>query len=140
PLARIGDGTIDLSDAYGVGTGPFAAFATRYAYSDFADGVDETAALRQLVEEGVAAGMLYVSDADARPAGAAHPLAHLWDNGADPVAQLAHELEVRRIAMDRFGLHSIRDGASLSFLEQTFLPLYLHHRYQVQATVKSVGG
>jgi hypothetical protein len=140
PLTRIVNGAIDLSDAYGVGVGPFDVFAARYAYSQFPDGADEAAELRRIVEEGVAAGMLYVSDADARPAGAAHPLAHLWDNGADPVAQLAHELEVRRIAMDRFGLHSIRDGASLSFLEQTFLPLYLHHRYQVQATVKSVGG
>src|SRR5690606_38405319 len=140
PLARIGDGTIDLSDAYGVGTGPFAAFATRYAYSDFADGVDETAALRQLVEEGVAAGMLYVSDADARPAGAAHPLGHLWDNGADPVANLAHELDVRRIGMRRFGLASVPDGASLGFLEQTFLPLYFHHRYQVLAAAQSLGG
>lgn len=116
PLTRIVNGAIDLSDAYGVGVGPFDVFAARYAYSQFPDGADEAAELRRIVEEGVAAGMLYVSDADARPAGAAHPLAHLWDNGADPVAQLAHELEVRRIAMDRFGLHSIRDGASLSFL------------------------
>lgn len=140
PATTIVNGQIDLSDAYGVGIGAFDAFASRYAYSHFADGVDEAEALRQIVEEGVAAGMLYVSDADARPAGAAHPLGHLWDNGADPVAQLAHELEVRRIAMDRFGLGNIPDAASLSFLEQMFLPLYLHHRYQVQATVKSVGG
>jgi hypothetical protein len=42
--------------------------------------------------------------------------------------------------MERFGLPAIADGASLSFLEQTFLPLYYHHRYQVQATAKSVGG
>src|SRR5690606_23610897 len=136
PATTIVNGQIDLSDAYGVGIGAFDAFASRYAYSHFADGVDEAEALRQIVEEGVAAGMLYVSDADARPAGAAHPLGHLWDNGADPVAQLAHELEVRRIAMDRFGLGNIPDAASLSFLEQMFLPLYLHHRYQVQATVK----
>lgn len=140
PLAKISNGTIDLSEAYGVGTGPFDAFAVRYAYSDFPAGTDEAAALAAIVAEGEQAGMLYVSDADARPAGAAHPLGHLWDNGADPVAQLAHELEVRRIAMARFGLESIPDGASLSFLEQTFLPLYLHHRYQVQATVKSIGG
>ncbi len=140
PLTRIVDGAIDLSEAYGVGVGPFDMFAARYAYAQFPEGADEAAALRQIVEEGVAAGMLYVSDADARPAGAAHPLAHLWDNGADPVAQLRHELEVRRVAMDRFGLQSIRDGSSLSFLEQMFLPLYLHHRYQVQAAVKSIGG
>ncbi len=140
PLVKITNGALDLSEAYGVGVGPFDTFAVRYAYSQFPASTDEAAELARIVEAGVGAGMLYVSDADARPAGAAHPLGHLWDNGSDPVAALGHELEVRRIAMERFGLSSIRDGASLSFLEQTFLPLYLHHRYQVQATVKSVGG
>lgn len=140
PLVRITNGRLDLSDAYGVGTGPFDAFAVRYAYTHFPAGADEDAELTRIVEQGVADGMLYVSDADARPAGGAHPLGHLWDNGADPVANLAHELEVRRIGLDGFGLSSIRDGASLSFLEQTFLPLYFHHRYQVQAAVKSIGG
>lgn len=140
PLVKIVDGRLDLSDAYGVGIGPFDAFAVRYAYSHFPPGADEDAELARLVEEGVKAGMLYISDADARPAGGAHPLGHLWDNGADPVANLAHELEVRRIGMTTFGLPSIRDGMSLSHLEQTFLPLYFHHRYQVQAAVKSLGG
>lgn len=140
PLVKIANGVLDLSDAYGVGIGPFDAFAVRYAYSDFAPGVDHTAALTRIVEEGVTAGMLYVSDADARPLGSAHPLAHLWDNGSDPVAGLTHQLDVRRIAINGFGLSSIRDGASLSHLEQTFLPLYYHHRYQLQAALKSVGG
>ena len=44
-------------------------------------------------------GMLYIADADARPASAAHPLASLWDNGADPIATLKHEMEVRRIGL-----------------------------------------
>lgn len=140
PLVKITNGSLDLSDAYGVGTGAFDAFAVRYAYAHFPPGSDEDAELARIVENGVKAGMLYVSDNDARPAGAAHPLGHLWDNGADPVANLAHELEVRRLGMDRFGLSSIREGASLSFLEQTFLPLYFHHRYQVLAAVKSLGG
>jgi hypothetical protein len=42
--------------------------------------------------------------------------------------------------MSTFGVTSIPEGASLSFLEQKFLPLYFHHRYQLQAAVKSVGG
>ena len=90
--------------------------------------------------EGIKAGMLFLSDNDARPAGAAHPLANLWDNGADPVAMLRHEMEVRRIALGQFGLANIPVGTPLSLLEAKFLPLYLHHRYQLQAAVKSVGG
>ncbi len=96
--------------------------------------------LEKVLSEGVRAGMLFISDDDARPAGAAHPLANLWDNGSDPVAMLRHEMEVRRIALAQFGLANVPAGTPLSLLEARFLPLYLHHRYQLQAAVKSVGG
>src|SRR5687767_16011654 len=49
-------------------------------------------------------------------------------------------MEVRRIALAQFGLANIAAGTPLSLLEAKFLPLYLHHRYQLQAAVKSVGG
>jgi hypothetical protein len=140
PMARITDGRIDLSDAYGVGIGAFDSFAVKYAYSQFAPGADESAELTRLVDEATASGMLFIADSDARPAGAAHPLASLWDNGSDPVANLTHELAVRRIALSTFDVTRIPEGQSLSFLEQKFLPIYFHHRYQLQATVKSLGG
>jgi hypothetical protein len=140
PLVEIKDGKLDLSNAYAVGVGAYDKFAIRYAYAEFPRGADERAALDKLVDEGVRAGMLFISDADARPAGAAHPLANLWDNGADPVASLRHEMEVRRIALGQFGLGNVPDGTPLSLLEAKFLPLYLHHRYQLQAAVKTVGG
>jgi hypothetical protein len=84
--------------------------------------------------------MLYVTDADARPAGAAHPLGNLWDNGSDPVAALKHELEVRKLAIDRFGAHALASGQPLAELEKAFVPVYLHHRYQVEAAAKMLGG
>jgi hypothetical protein len=84
--------------------------------------------------------MLFISDDDARPPGAAHPLASLWDNGGDPVQMLRHEMEVRRIGLAQFGLDNVPAGTPLSVLEAKLLPLYLHHRYQLQAAVKSVGG
>jgi hypothetical protein len=49
-------------------------------------------------------------------------------------------MEVRRIGLSQFGLASIPAGTPLSMLEATLLPLYLHHRYQLQAAVKSLGG
>jgi Met-zincin/Domain of unknown function (DUF5117) len=140
PLVEIKDGRLDLSNAYAVGIGSYDKFAIRYAYTEFPRGADEQAALDKLVDEGVRAGMLFISDADARPAGAAHPLASLWDNGPDPIASLRHEMEVRRIALSQFGLGNVPSGTPLSLLEAKFLPLYLHHRYQLQAAVKSVGG
>jgi hypothetical protein len=140
PLVEIKDGKLDLSNAYAVGIGAYDKFAITYAYAQFAPGADEAAELEKVLSEGVRAGMLFISDDDARPAGAAHPLASLWDNGADPVASLRHEMEVRRIALRQFGLASVPAGTPLSLLEAKFLPLYLHHRYQLQAAVKSVGG
>lgn len=140
PLIGIENGRLDLSDAYAVGIGAYDKWAIRYAYGDFAEGVDESAALDAIVREGIDAGMLYITDEDARGEGAAHPLANLWDNGSDPVEMLEHQMEVRAIALKQFGLDNLEPGLPVSLLEVRLLPLFLHHRYQVEATVKSVGG
>jgi hypothetical protein len=140
PAVEIKNGRLDLSNAYASGIGAYDKFVIKCAYSEFPPGANEPAELERIIEEGVAAGMLFISDADARPAGAAHPLASLWDNGADPIAELRHEMEVRRIGLSQFGLGNIPAGTPLSVLEAKLLPLYLHHRYQLQAAVKSVGG
>ena len=140
PMVEIKNGKLDLSNAYAIGIGAYDKFAIKYAYSELVPGANENAELERILEEGVAAGMLFLSDADARPPGAAHPLASLWDNGDDPIAMLRHEMEVRRIGLSQFGLGSVTAGTPLSLLEAKLLPLYLHHRYQLQAAVKSVGG
>lgn len=140
PWVDIRDGKLDLSHAYSTGIGEFDKFAVTYAYAQFPPGADEHAELEKLLEDGVAHGMLYIQDSDARPLSAAHPLASLWDNGSDPVATLKHEIDVRRIALAEFGLKTIPVGAPLSELQEKLLPLYLHHRYQAIAASKSVGG
>ena len=140
PLVEIKNGKLDFSNAYGRGIGEYDKFAIRYAYAQFAPGADEAAELERLLQDGTTRGMLFISDRDARPLGAAHPLANLWDNGDDPVAMLRHEMEVRRIGLAQFGLGNIPRGTPLSMLEAKLLPLYLHHRYQLQAAAKSVGG
>jgi hypothetical protein len=140
PLVEIKNGKLDLSHAYARGIGAYDKFAITYAYAQFPPGAAESVQLERILEDGIARGMLFISDADARPLGAAHPLANLWDNGDDPIAMLKHEMEVRRIGLAQFGLGNIPDGTPLSMLEAKLLPLYLHHRYQLQAAVKSVGG
>ena len=140
PLVEIKNGKLDLSNAYARGIGAYDKFAITYAYAQFAPGADESVELERFVEDGIAHGMLYLTDQDARPTGAANPLANLWDNGDDPVAMLRHEMEVRRIGLAQFGLDNIPRGTPLSLLEAKLLPLYLHHRYQLQAAVKTVGG
>ena len=140
PMVEIKNAKLDLSNAYAVGIGAYDKFAIKYGYAEIAQGANEATALERILEEGVTAGMLFISDADARPPGAAHPLASLWDNGDDPIAMLRHEMDVRRIGLSQFGLSSVPVGTPLSLLEAKLLPLYLHHRYQLQAAVKSVGG
>ena len=136
PNVKIVDGKLDLSDAYAKGIGAYDKFAIRYAYSQFAPGANEEAELEKIAEE----APLFVKDPDARPVSAAHPLGSVWDSGSDPVASLRHEIEVRRIALEQFGMRSIGTGTPLSSLEELLLPLYLHHRYQLEAAAKSLGG
>src|SRR4029078_5674370 len=102
-------------------------------------GANEGAELEKILEDGVAHGMLYIDDNDARPLNAAHPLASLWDNGSDAAATLNNEMEVLRIVLANFAVTSIPVGTPLSELELKLLPLYLHHRYQAVAAAKSVG-
>jgi len=141
PLVGVrADSTLDFSKAYAVGIGEWDRQAIRYAYSEFANGVDEPKALAEILDEGRRRGLLFLSDDDARPAGAAQPLANLWDNGSDPVAALAETLRVREIALARFGAHNVRVGTPLGVLQDALAPVYFHHRYQMQAAVKVVGG
>ncbi len=140
PIVRIHGSTLDLTDAYATGIGAYDKFAITWGYGQFPAGADEAAELDRMAGKAASSGMLFLTDSDARPAGAADPLASLWDNGDDAVASLRHEMDVRRIGLERFGLGSIADGEPVSLLEMRLLPLYLHHRYQLQAAVKTIGG
>jgi hypothetical protein len=140
PLVEIKNGKLDLSNAYTTGIGEFDKFSVKFAYSEFAAGADEKAELEQVIQKGLADGMLFIDDGDGRSIGTAHPLASVWDNGSDAIATLRHEMEVRRIGLKNFGLNSLAAGQPLSALEAKLLPLYLHHRYQLIAAAKSVGG
>ena len=140
PLITIGSNEqLDFSNAYGVGLGAWDLQAVRYAYSDVPEDQEE-AMLAEVLRDSEARGLLFISDADSRPLGAMHPDSSLWDNGDDSVAALEHVLRVRRIGLEAFGEASIREGDPWSTLEQALVPLYLHHRYQVEATVKMIGG
>ena len=140
PLIRINNGRLDFSDAYDTKIGAYDKWVTQFAYSDFPDGANEKEELEKILQNGITKGYLFISDADTRPASAAHPLANLWDNGSDPVVELKNIMRVRRVGLNQFGLKNLPEGAPLSRLENKLLPLYLHHRYQVTAATKTLGG
>src|SRR6202521_1407105 len=137
-------GDLDVSRAYATGIGDWDVQAIRYAYTEFPPGPDldarERAGLDQILRENQSRGMVYLTDEDARPPGAAQPLANLWDNGADPVAGLGQALAVRRIALARFGAGNVASGRPLAILQEGLAPGYFHHPYQLEAAIKVVGG
>ncbi len=134
------EGGIDLSQAYDTGIGEWDKVAIRYGYSQFPGGTEEEAALHEILQEGIEAGLHYISDDGARADGTAHPLAHLWDNGPSAPEALDQVMDLRRAAIDNFGLANIPEGQPIASLERIFTPLYLAHRYQVAACSKLIGG
>lgn len=141
PLVTVGpDGKIDTSKAYATGIGDWDVQAIRYSYAEFPPGSDEKKELEAIVQEGLAQGRIFLTDQDARPPGSASPIAHLWDNGTDVVEGLENALAVRKAGLARFGERNIAAGRPLSLLQEVLVPLYFHHRYQLEAASKLVGG
>lgn len=134
------DGALDVSDAYGIGVGAWDVHAIRMLYEDVPEGAVAEQFLAAMSGDARDAGLLYLTDQDCRSAGASHPLGNLWDDGEEPVGGLRNALEVRRIALAAFGARCLASGRPTHELEEVLVPLYLHHRYQVDAALKVVGG
>ncbi len=133
-------GTLDFSKAYDDKIGAWDKRTILYGYQDFPENTDEAKALEIILKENKRMGLHYLSDQDARPESGAAPLAHLWDNGTSPTAELRRLEKVREVALQNFGLGNIPNGAPPAELERVLVPLYLAHRYQAEAVSKLVGG
>jgi hypothetical protein len=144
PLVTLdASGHVDLSHAYATNIGDWDKVAIDYGYRQFPARFtreEERGALNKILSDADKAGQVFITDEDARPGGSASPLAHLWDNGRDPAAELDRVLAVRAAALKNFGQAAIRPGVPLAQLEQTLAPLYLFHRYQTLAAAKEIGG
>jgi len=140
PLIKMNGGQIDLNDAYDTGIGEWDKVAVAYGYQDFPDDVNEKEALNNILEEAAGEGLLYISDQDARPQGGAHPKAHLWDNNENAITELDRMMDIREKVLRDFGEANIENGEPLAKLEDVLVPMYLMHRYQVEAAVKLIGG
>lgn len=134
------NGNIDLSGAYATGIGSWDKVSIAFGYSDFAPGTNEAAALNKIMNDAYSSGQRFLTDQDARPASAASPYAHLWDSGPNAVDELNRIMKVRAAALQRFGENNIPVGTAMATLEDVLVPLYMFHRYQVEAAAKVVGG
>ncbi|MDQ6691104.1 MAG: zinc-dependent metalloprotease [Gemmatimonadota bacterium] len=131
-------GNIDLSSAYAVGPGAYDVFAIHWGYGIFPPGTEQDS-LNAIVADGLRKGFLFLSDADARPEYASDPRTNLWDD-VSAMEFLKRQSDVRRVALSRFNERNIRVGEPVALLQERFVPIYLLHRFAINAVSKTIGG
>ncbi|MFQ5743930.1 MAG: zinc-dependent metalloprotease [Acidobacteriota bacterium] len=137
PLVTLNDdGSLDTSQVYDVGIGAWDKVTIAYGYQDFPDGTDEQEALGVILNEAWSRDLRYMTNQDL----SADPKVDQWSNGTDPAAELERMMKVRRAALGRFGERAIKLGMPMATIEEALVPLYLHHRYQIDAAGSALGG
>lgn len=142
PAPRIrlnAQGNIDLSQAYDLGPGAYDVWAIRWAYGIFPP-ESEADSLRSIVTEGLKKGFTFLTDQDGRPENGSDPRVNIWDDANVASEFLRHQMEVRRVAMKRYGLRNIREGEPIALLHERFVPVYMFHRWALIAAAKTIGG
>ena len=57
-----------------------------------------------------------------------------------PLASWRGVMAVRKAALARFDTDAVPQGQNLASLRRAFVPIWLLHRYQVEAAAKALGG
>lgn len=140
PRMRLVDGKIDLSDAYAKSGGAWDDFTVDWLYGQPAPGVDPDAAARDKALAVQTKGLRFVTDIDGRAPDTPSPWGSMWDDGPDPLASLSQIMSIRKVALANFGSGVLRPNEALANLRRKFVPVWLLHRYNVDAVGKLVGG
>lgn len=137
PLVTLrADGTIDHSQVYTNEIGEWDKVAIAWGYQDFPEGTNEAQALQRILDQAWARDIRYMTNQDV----GAHARVNQWSNGTNAGTELTRMLAVRQAALSRFGENAIKRGMPMAQIEEVLVPLYLHHRYQVEAAANVVGG
>ena len=138
PLIEFNNNKVDLSNAYDHGIGDWDKLAINWGYRQFDSNEEDQ--LNQILQDGYKEDIYFISDQDSRPLSSAHPRSHLWDNGFDAADELNRMLSIRRHILDNFLDNAIKLGEPMSSIEEVLVPMYLLHRYQIEASAKILGG
>jgi hypothetical protein len=136
------DGTMDLSQAYDVGIGPWDKVSIQYGYGQVPPSSTpgfipyEPQFLQKILDDAWAEDLRYMTNQDLDVA----PNVDQWNNGTDVAAELTRMLTVRRAGLERFGETAIQKDRPMAMIEEALVPLYLHHRYAVDSAVTVLGG
>jgi hypothetical protein len=134
------NGNLDLSHAYPTGIGDWDKVSITYGYKEFPPSTtpeQEKAALDRILDDAHKKGMYFITDSGTN---SVSPHSSQWDNGPDSAVELDRLMKVRAVAMKNFSEYAIRPGEPMATLEDVLVPVYLLHRYQVEAAVQSIGG
>lgn len=142
PPPRIGlvDGKPDLSNAYATGIGAWDKTTVDWLYGVPAPGTDPEFAAAAKAQAAVKEGQRFIADDNARSPDTAQRWGGLWDDGANPTAELTRLMTVRQAAIAQFGLGALAPGEAVAELRRRFVPVWLLHRYEVVAAAKAIGG
>ena len=130
------DGTIDLSKAYEAKIGDWDKVAINYGYRQFPAGTNEQAELRKILDAAWDEDVRYFTNQDTD----IHPRVEQWSNGINQGDELTRLMKVRRAALNRIGLNTIRTGVPTVMIEEPLVPIYMYHRYAVEATASMIAG
>jgi len=139
PLFQLEGNLITSENAYAENIGLWDKATIAYGYQSFTEG-SETQELAKILDSNQQQSMLYISDQDSRRIGDAHPQSSLWDNGNNAIDELERVFQLRRVALNNFGIASLHSGRPLSDLQEILIPVYYFHRYQATAAAKWIGG
>lgn len=128
------DGTIDISDAYSKGIGSYDKRAIIWGYTEFDKNQNEKTELDKIIRESVKQGHVFMFDLGI------HPHSAHWDNSNDAVSELTRLMQIRKKALSVLSEKAIPEGRPMATLEEVLVPLYLLHRYQIEAATNLLGG
>ena len=129
------DGSIDISEAYPAHIGEWDKVTINYGYRQLPAG-DEKAALNQILDDAWAKDLRYMTNQDTE----SNPRVDQWSNGVNQADELNRLMKVRRSALNRLGVHTIRNGAPMATIEEPLVPIFMYHRYSVESAASMVGG
>jgi hypothetical protein len=129
------DGTMDFGSAYTRAIGEWDKVAIKYGYGVYPQAT-EAADLRRVLDEAWTKDIKYMTNQDSD----LHPRVDQWNNGTDMATELDRIMNIRRAGMERFGETAIQTGMPMAMMEEVLVPLYLHHRYAVEAAASTIAG
>jgi len=140
PKIELINGKININNAYSKNIGDWDKVSVKYAYSEFLENQNEDEELNNILENAIDEGLYFLSDSDSRPISSANPYSHLWDNGKKPYEELENLINIRKIALNNLDHDNLEYGQPYDRLEDILVPIYMLHRYQIEATAKAIGG